>query len=252
MVNEPIHAFKPDYAVHPGEYLAEVLEARELRKSDLADRLGVSVKHVSQIINRKEGVSADLAVRLERALGVSANIWSNLNADYSLFMARSREAGELRSRKSWLREFPVRDLIKAGWLPDLEDRGTLLEKLLEFFGISSPDQWLAYYDQRQTCFRKSGAFRDHLPHLASWLRIGELLAAGREVEAFDGKTFKEVLLEIRALSCEKPARFVPEMENLCARAGVVLVFVPEVGRTHVSGATRWLTPEKALLMIQGV
>jgi hypothetical protein len=46
-----VHSFDPDYAVHPGEYLAEVLAARDLKKTELAKRSGVSIKHVGVIVN---------------------------------------------------------------------------------------------------------------------------------------------------------------------------------------------------------
>ncbi len=42
-----MYAFKPDYSIHPGEYLEDVLSAREIKKNDLSLRLGISVKHLS-------------------------------------------------------------------------------------------------------------------------------------------------------------------------------------------------------------
>ena len=91
MANKKHYVFKPDYAVHPGEYLDEVLESREIKKNDFAARLGISEKHLSQIINKKAAITSDLALQFERTLSVSANIWNNLNADYSLFEARKTE-----------------------------------------------------------------------------------------------------------------------------------------------------------------
>ena len=53
MINNTLYAYEPDYVVHPGEYLEEVLEARNIKKNELAERLGVTDKHISQIINNR-------------------------------------------------------------------------------------------------------------------------------------------------------------------------------------------------------
>lgn len=88
MINKQLYFFKPDYVVHPGEYLEEVLKSRKIKKEEFSERLGISVKHLSQIIHKQAMLTSDLIIQLERTLGISANIWSNLNADYSLFHTR--------------------------------------------------------------------------------------------------------------------------------------------------------------------
>jgi len=76
--------FYPDYAIHPGEILMETLEARNMKKSELAERCGLSPKTVSLILNEKAPITPETAIQLERVLGVSANIWINLDANYRL------------------------------------------------------------------------------------------------------------------------------------------------------------------------
>ncbi|MCP4352243.1 MAG: HigA family addiction module antidote protein [Desulfobacterales bacterium] len=97
MTDNEFYVYKPNYAVHPGEYLEEVLESREIKKKDFAECLGISVRHLSRIISKQELFTSELAVQLERTLGISANIWNNLNTDYSLFDARLKKAEELKS-----------------------------------------------------------------------------------------------------------------------------------------------------------
>jgi len=88
MVRVNTYRYDPDYAVSPGEILEETLEARRMKKADLAERCGLSPKTVSQIISGKAPVSPETAIHLERVLGVSANIWNNLEANYRLFEAK--------------------------------------------------------------------------------------------------------------------------------------------------------------------
>ncbi len=247
MGTEMTYIYKPDYAVHPGEYLEEVLESREIRKKDLAERLGISDKHLSQIINKQALLTSDMAVHLERALGVSANIWSNINAEYALFEARQKEAESLNRHKDWIKKFPVLELSHMGYLPSTRDPEVLLEGLLDFFGIPSPDRWEDYYHKKEVSFRKSDKFKDNLEHIAAWLRAGELKARGLDIRPINKDVFKQNLFEIRKLTLKNPLEFEPLLKNYCAQSGVALVFIPEFRQTHISGATRWLTPEKALI-----
>jgi len=75
------------------------------------------------------------------------------------------------------------------------------------------------------------------------------MASEMEAKPFDKDVFKKNLAEIRMLTLKKPYDFEPEMKELCAKSGVLLVFVPEFRKTHISGATRWLSPDKSLIIM---
>ncbi len=80
--------YNPDYAVSPGEVLEETLEARKIKKADLAQRCGLSAMTVSLIVGGEAPITPDTATNFEKALGVSAHVWNNLEANYRLFQAR--------------------------------------------------------------------------------------------------------------------------------------------------------------------
>ncbi|RLC20701.1 MAG: addiction module antidote protein, HigA family [Deltaproteobacteria bacterium] len=108
MSSTETNAYQPDYAIHPGEILEEILEARGIKKTVLADRCGIALKTVSQIINGKASISPGIAIRLERAVGISASLWSNLNSDYELFVARE---ACLYKQKQWVKKFSVQQYL---------------------------------------------------------------------------------------------------------------------------------------------
>ena len=85
------NTYKPDYAVHPGEYLEEVLESRNISKGDFARRCGLTAKTISQIINQKVNFSTEVAIQFERVLGISAEIWTGMLTAYQLHESRQRE-----------------------------------------------------------------------------------------------------------------------------------------------------------------
>ena len=72
---------------HPGEVLREYLP-EDMTIADAAERLGVSRQTLSALLNSRSGVSADMALRLSKALGTSADMWLNMQVAYDLWQAR--------------------------------------------------------------------------------------------------------------------------------------------------------------------
>ena len=86
--------------------------------------------------------------------------------------------------------------------------------------------------------------------MAAWLRIGELQAAGVRCETFDKSAFRSALKEIRGLTRLTDLDvWLPRLVELCADTGVVVLLVPEIEKSRLSGAARWLTPDKALIQL---
>jgi len=77
-----------DYAVTPGETLLETLWALDMTQTELAKRTGRPVNTINQIITGKATITPEIAVQLERVLGVPARIWNNLEAHYQDARAR--------------------------------------------------------------------------------------------------------------------------------------------------------------------
>lgn len=70
--------------IHPGTYIREILEELDLSQSEFARALGVSPMRVSHVVRGTRPVTAELALRLGRALGQSPQYWINLQANYDL------------------------------------------------------------------------------------------------------------------------------------------------------------------------
>jgi len=76
---------------HPGEMLLEEVEERKLKKSDLAEQIGILPGHLSELFNGKRNINARLAVKLEKVLNISAEYWLGLQSTYDLARARELE-----------------------------------------------------------------------------------------------------------------------------------------------------------------
>ena len=243
-------SYNPDYTSAPGETLAELLETHGMTQAQLAARTGRPKQHINEIIAAKAPITHDMAIQLERSLGVPAAFWNNREARYRENLARRAEHDRLSGQIAWLREFPLKEMVRWHWLRPTEDRVEQVRELLNFFGVASPEQWREIWSSRQFAFRKSEAFASHLGPLSAWLRRGELVAREIQCQPYDETRFRSSFEKLRQLSCSAdPQEFVPRMVEICAAAGVAVVFVPELTGCRASGVTQWLTPEKALIQL---
>lgn len=76
--------------IPPGEILQEELEARGMTQQDLAKAMRRPPQAINEIIHGRKALTARTAVELERALGVSAELWLRLEASYRLGLERRR------------------------------------------------------------------------------------------------------------------------------------------------------------------
>lgn len=86
-------------AVHPGEFLEEVLGGLEISQADFARALGVSKMRVSHIIHGTRPVTAEVALLFGKALGQTPEYWLNLQMDYDLKEAGARMKKQVRQVK---------------------------------------------------------------------------------------------------------------------------------------------------------
>lgn len=244
MADQYTNEYEPMDVSPPGETLQETLDALQMSQAELAERMGRPKKTVNEIIKGKAAITADTALQLETVLGVPASFWNNRERLYRESLARREDNERLLSAVEWPSRFPISEMVKLGWLKKASDPVAQLQLLLRFFGIASPEQWEGAY--AEALCRKSATSKPE--PLSVWFRAGELVAHNIICAPFNADLLKRVLQKARALTRD-PSHFKKPLVELCASAGVALVFVHELPSSGISGATRWLTPAKALIQL---
>jgi len=84
------------FAIHPGEHLAEELEALEISASELARRLDVPTNRVTGILNGQRSITGDTALRLAHFFGTSPEFWLNLQNMYEIRLAQQKVGKAIR------------------------------------------------------------------------------------------------------------------------------------------------------------
>lgn len=246
MSNTVNHPFRPDYAIPPGETLRDRLSELNISQAELAARSGLSAKHVNQIMQGIAPITLETALALERITGVPASVWNRREADYRDAQLRTRARALTAEDETWLASLPLKELQKRGSLPAERDKGRLFEAVLSFFGVVDREAWQRIWRGPVASFRRSTAYRSDPGAVISWLRIAQLQARNVPARQYSATAFRKVLQEIRRLTAHGDANRIVDM---CASAGVIVVFVREIAGCRISGAAWWAGPNRAIIAL---
>ena len=163
-----------DMAISPGEVLQEEIEARGMSQKELAARLGRPPQVINEIIRAKKAITPDTAIGLGKVLGIDPQYWINLETDYRMTLARNREKVALADNVQWLDAYPIREMIKRGWITAGRDKVGRLKALLAFLEVAVPEP-RAYQEARRVpdcACRPQKGFARRPCRLASPRRVG--------------------------------------------------------------------------------
>jgi addiction module HigA family antidote len=84
-------------AIHPGEHLAEQLEALDMSAAELGRQLKVPANRITEILNGQRAITGDTALRLGHFFHTSPEFWLNLQAIYDLRLAQQKSGDAIRA-----------------------------------------------------------------------------------------------------------------------------------------------------------
>ena len=110
----------PSIAIHPGELLKDELESRGIKQKEFAEIIGIQVTQLNEIINRKRGLNAELALLIGKALKMDVSIWINAQNNYELDLAKINKKIQqrLQTIDQWLliqQHIPEKFYKKSGY-----------------------------------------------------------------------------------------------------------------------------------------
>lgn len=237
-----------DLAVPPGEYLAEVIEELGMTQADLAARMGRPAQAVNEIVLGRKAITPDTAIQLEKVTSVPAHIWTGLEDEYRLVLARAAEQAQMEQDATLVDNDVYRSMVRLGWLESTKKPADRARALCEFFGAATlanvRDSKLPGYAFRVASRGESTSFA-----LAAWLRRAEVSARGVEVSPFDAVGLKAALQGLVAVTVRPQLHWSAAASEILADTGVALVVQPHLPKSYANGATFWASPDKAVVVV---
>ncbi len=225
---------------HPGIFLEEELEAREWSRLDLAEITGKPASDISQIITGKRSITPETAIALGDAFGTGPEYWMNLETAYQLSQAEYNKS-HVAERAKIYEQYPVRELVKRGWIQATQDVEELKEKLLAFYRKESIDEPFDIY----CAARKSTPYEQgNNKAQDAWLARSRNLSESVQVfTEYSTSKLKACVKKLKQFMHEpSEVRHVPKT---LAESGIRLVVVEKLDSSaKIDGATFWLGEQK--------
>lgn len=230
-------SYLPNKAILPGYSITRILDIEGLTQKNLAERTGLTEKHISHIINGEASITVDTALLLENALGGTASFWLSLEANYQETTARIERAKQMQKEIPLLSKFPYKETANRGYVDQTTDKQKRVENLWRFFAVNS---LRSVETTVAIAFRKNNVVKTKSEHVAAWLRCGEIEIKKMTLPEYSEATLKKLLPKIKALTVKTPELYSVELIQTLSEAGVGLVYIPHFPNTGVSGACRWV------------
>lgn len=246
-----MNQFRPSWNCAPGVTVAALIEERNLLLTEFAERAGIDVERALDLIEGKFEISEQFAQTLSQVVGGSTAFWRKREAIYRQALdSRATETSRLSSQ--WIRRLPLSDMQRFGWMQNEHAAKVSSRDVLKFFDVPTVSAWRNRYCRpvQNFRFRTSKSFDSVDASVAAWLRQGELVGAKMECARWNPTHFRAQFAEIRQLSRTRVSTtFLPALQAICAESGVAMVVVRAPKGCRASGASSFLSPGKALLIL---
>lgn len=225
----------------PGEFIKDELEARGWTQLDLAEILGRDPVQINLIVNSKQAITPETATQLGDAFGTGAQFWLNLESAYQLSQVEPAQSPVAR-RAMLYEKFPVREMVKRGWIEPSDNVEVLEKRLCDFFEINSLDEepQLAHAARKSTKGTLTALQK-------AWLFRVRHLAKAVWASTFSTRSLNQCLAALSLMRRNREdIRRVPQ---LLAEHGIRFVIVELFPSTKIDGVTLWLDKQSPVIAL---
>lgn len=222
----------------PGFFIQEELDHRGWTQRDLAFILGVEETALNKIIKGKTGISLEVSKALAAAFGVDPDFFANLQKTYDLAHTPAPDNAIAR-RASLQSDYPVREMIKRGWLKNMEV-GLLEIQLARFLKAENDN-----VRQIPHVARKTNAGEDATPAQLAWLHRVVQIAEAMECKPYDERALYRARAKLKALMMQPDG--IRQVPGILAEYGVRFVIVEGLPSGKIDGVCIWLNPDKPVI-----
>ena len=235
---------------HPGTYIKDALEELDISQSEFAYRSGLSIKNVSTLINGESPITFGVAIKLASFFGNSVEGWINLQTKYDLYLYEVYREEEYKS------DWEVVKIIDKKFASsvlqiniDNKNKEDTIDRLRRSFNVVTL-QNLKHTDMY--AFYKTSVLKDIDDKTVvlrnAWISLAEKEARNISVSQFDKVKIINNQKYLRSLTLLSPEMANKKLKEFLEDAGIKLVVLPYLSGSNVSGVTKWISSENAVMV----
>lgn len=217
-----------------GSMLRDYLEFYGISQTDFASRLGVSTKHMNEIISGKTNISEELMLGISLITDIDVNLIFYVETKKRIYDYLNEHFDSEKDINKYLNSFCLNEMNKRGWIK-LRDESSYTQKamdLLDYLGIANFDN-INNYINRKILFKK----RDNanINKIYLWIKRCDSLISGKKIGKYSSSNLNNLLNELKVVRNNKFDE--KELIDLFFKYGIYLVIEDALVGTKVRGCT---------------
>lgn len=242
----------PVQATHPGVLIKDEIEATpNLNQRTLAKELGVQPSFLNEIIKGKRPVTADIAILLEKILGVSAGYWMKFQSQYEIDKARVKQKNikKIRNIELWsiIKEYvPVLYFKKHNYLND--DIESDIKTVKNIYQVETLDGLVsAFSKDKFAYYRKSEKLKIDDNNMFAWSSLAQYEAKKQKTNTFNFDNLKQLCVNLNNIfydNSETPER----VKVVLNQFGIKMLLIDKLEKTPIDGFSFWSDKNPAIAL----
>ena len=242
----------PFEATHPGILIKDELEVRhDITQKDLAVLLGVQPSFLNEIIKGKRPVTADIAILLEKSLGIPADYWMKFQSQYEIDCAKIKEKNiaKIKLIEIWniINQYvPVKFFSKKGYLTnDLSSNITTIQSI---YAVQSIDGLINKFSEKKFAFfKKSEKLQIDEKNMIAWTSLVEYEAKIKKTNTFNFENLPQLSKELREIFYNNN-NTLELVDKKLAQYGIKFLMINKLEKTPIDGYSFWSENNPAIAL----
>ena len=174
-----------------GSMLRDYLEYNKISQTDFADRLGISQKHMNEIINDKTSISLELMMAISLLTDIDVNLIYYVENKKNVYNKLINKYKTDKEINKLLNSYYINEMEKRGWIK-LKDKSSLVQKY--FLKVKDLDTFNSYVNKRYL-FKKNDDSNDI--KISLWINHCDNMINKEDINTYDSNKFDLILTELR-------------------------------------------------------
>jgi len=233
----------PVQATHPGILIKDEIDATpNLNQRSLAKELGVQPSFLNEIIKGKRPVTADLAILLEKTLGISADYWMKFQSQYEIDKARVKQKNikKVKNIEIWniIKEYvPVQYFKKHNYL--CENLESDIKTIKDIYNIESIDGLVSSFSKEKFAYyRKSQKLKVDDKNMFAWSSLAEYEAKHQKTNTFNFDNINQLCLNLNKIFY-KNSGTIEKVKSTLNQFGIKMLLIDKLEKTPIDGFSFW-------------
>ncbi|MCW1952843.1 MAG: HigA family addiction module antitoxin [Flavobacteriia bacterium] len=242
----------PVQATHPGVLIKDEIAATpDLSQRTLAKELGVLPSFLNEIIRGKRPLTADVAILLEKTLGISADYWMKFQSQYEIDKARVKQKNikKLKNIEIWntIKEHvPVQYFKKQNYL--IDELEADIKTIKKIYQVKTVDDLVSSFSKDKFAYyRKSEKLKIDHKNMFAWSSLAQYEASKQNISTFNFDNLNQLRIHLNHLFYEN-SNTVNRVQALMNQFGIKMLFIDKLDKAPIDGFSFWSNSNPVIAM----